>query len=111
MSPSAFVAFGIGGAGVAAGLIAGAIALDARSQVDGQCKVKSECPRAAGDDIDRMRTSASVSTVAIGIGLANVALGVGLYFGARGPRDAASPPAVSVVVSEEGAVVRVGARF
>jgi hypothetical protein len=111
-SSSAFVAFGVGAAGVTAGLIAGAIALEARSQVDAQCEVKSECPRAAGDDIDRMRTSAGVSTVAIGIGLANVALGVGLYFGARGPGDApAVAPMVSLVVSEQGAVVRVGACF
>ncbi len=112
-SPSAYVAFGLGAAGVTAGLVSGAIALEARSEVDARCEVKNLCPRAADAAIDRMRTSAAISTVGIGIGLANVALGVGLYFGARGPGDspAAAPPMLSLVVSEHGAVVRVGARF
>jgi len=68
-----YVALGVGGAGVVVGSIFGVMALSKKSSLDDTCKVKSDCPPTAQNDIDALHTDATVSTVGFvvgGIGLA-----------------------------------------
>ncbi|MEI9942001.1 MAG: hypothetical protein WDO69_32715 [Pseudomonadota bacterium] len=64
----AFVAFGIGAAGLVAGSITGALALGKAS----------DCPNKVCEnqaDLDSARTMATVSTISFGVGIAGVAVG------------------------------------
>ena len=97
----------VGGAGVVAlgvGGYFGFHALSQKSDADSACGgQKSQCPTpsktaAAQADLDSARTSATLSTVALGVGI--VAVGVGAYLIVRGgpPSDAASAPAADLRV-------------
>jgi hypothetical protein len=70
-----FVLIGAGAAGVAVGSIFGALALGKRSNLDGACNPKSNCPLESQPDIDSLHTFATVSTVGFVVG------GVGLATG------------------------------
>jgi len=60
---AAYVAWGLGGTGVLVGVIAGAIALDRRSELDDRCPQRAACPTDAEDDIALMQSASDVSTV------------------------------------------------
>lgn len=82
-----FAAFGVGAAGVGLGAVTGALALGAKSTLDGECATKSTCPAAAQPDIDRLHTMSTLSTIGfIGGGLG---LGAGVLLLVLRP---ASPP-------------------
>jgi hypothetical protein len=71
-----YVALGIGGAGVVVGSIFGGLALGKKSSLDDACKVKSNCPANAQDDIDALHTDATVSTVGFVVGGVGLAAGL-----------------------------------
>jgi hypothetical protein len=78
-SPSrapAYVALGLGGAGLVTGAVAGIIALGAASTTHDHCPT-GVCPSQADvDTAERAKTMSVVSTVGFGVGLAATAFGV-----------------------------------
>ncbi len=84
----AYVAVGIGGAGIAAGAAFGLVTLSKTSSLDKRCPTRSTCPASAQSDIDLSKMTAWTSTIAFGVGAA--VLLPGLYFALRG--EASGPP-------------------
>ncbi len=60
---AAFVAFGVGGAGLAVGLVAGAVALGKKGDLDEVCQDGGGCPASSGEALDGYRSAGIVSTV------------------------------------------------
>ncbi len=81
----AYVAFGIGAAGIAAGSVFGAVTLSKTSALDKTCPTRATCPVSAQSAIDASKTTAWASTVSFGVGAA--ALLAGLYFALRDHRS------------------------
>jgi hypothetical protein len=87
----AYVALGVGGAGVVVTAVFGILALGDRSSLRGECGTSGKsCPARARGDINSMHSSSIVSDV--GIGFAVVGLGVGgaLLLWPRADRHASS---------------------
>ena len=78
----AYVAFGVGGAGILVGSIAGIVALSKA----GDCPNKT-CPTQS--DLDSAKSTATVSTIGFGVGIVGVALGAILL--ATGNKTEAPP--------------------
>jgi hypothetical protein len=70
----AYVALGIGGAGLVVGGITGFLALGKKGDLEG-C-VKDACPSSQRDTLDSARTMATVSTVGFAVGFVGVGVGV-----------------------------------
>ena len=70
-----YVGFGVGGAGLAVGSIAGLMVLSKASDLESMCE-GSRCPPAAQDDISSGQSLAIASNVGFALGLAGVAVGV-----------------------------------
>lgn len=87
----AYLGFGLGAAGLAAGSVTGVLALSRASDAEAQCSA-GRCPPAARDEIDASNTFADVSTVSFGVGLAGLALGVLVVVMDDGPPEQASLP-------------------
>jgi hypothetical protein len=80
----AFVAFGIGGAGLAVGAVFGLLALGTKSTLDNACPNKV-CPNGASQsDIDQLSSRATVSSVGFGVGVLGLAVGAVLLVTAHG---------------------------
>ncbi|MBN2192428.1 MAG: hypothetical protein JW751_06395 [Polyangiaceae bacterium] len=86
-----YVLIGAGSAGVIVGGIFGGRAMSKRSQLDADCESKG-CPESSQDDIDAMKTSATLSTVGFGAGLGMAVLGAVLVVTSR-PRGTPNEPA------------------
>jgi hypothetical protein len=81
-------AFGLGGAGIALGVIAGIVADNKHGALEKAC-TGNNCPSTAQGDLDSFHTMRTVSTVGYVIGLVGVAAGLVLWLTApKGPRDA-----------------------
>jgi hypothetical protein len=74
----AYVAFGIGAAGIATGSVFGMVTLSKTASLDRLCPTRSTCPASAQSEIDTSKRTALTSSIAYGIG--GAALLVGLYF-------------------------------
>ncbi len=74
--PWAWIALGVGGAGLATGVAAGLIMLDKRSTLDEVCT--PTCPESSQDDLDGFRTARTVSFIGYGVGIVGVGLGATL---------------------------------
>ncbi len=70
---AAWVAFGVGGAGLGFGAVTGFMMLDAQGKLEDQCGIT--CPASASDDLARFRTTRTLSSVGYGVGLVGVAVG------------------------------------
>ncbi len=70
----AFVAFGVGGVGLAIGTVFGVLALSTKSTLDGACTNKT-CPASSQSDIDSLKSKSTISTVGLGVGLVGAAAG------------------------------------
>lgn len=70
----AFVALGVGGAGLLVGGITGFLALGKKSDLEG-C-VSERCPSSQKDTLDSARSMATVSTVGFAVGFVGVGVGV-----------------------------------
>lgn len=73
----AYVAFGVGGAGLVVGTVAGLLTLNAKSTLDEECPNDS-CPPAEQDTLDRYRTYGTISALGFGVGVAGIATGTTL---------------------------------
>ncbi len=71
----AYGLLGVGVAGVAVGTVTGVMALGKKSDIDGKCPDKSNCPTSVQSDIDSGKTLGLVSTIGFIVG------GVGLVGG------------------------------
>ncbi len=77
----AYVAFGVGGAGLILGSVSGVLMLKARADLDSSCGADRICPsNTANFDGDRSayRTFGTLTAVGFGVGLAGA--GIGTYF-------------------------------
>ena len=74
--PWAWIALGVGGAGLVTGVAAGLVMLDKRSSLDEVCT--PTCPESSQDDLDGFRTARTVSFIGYGIGIVGVGLGATL---------------------------------
>ncbi len=70
-----YIAFGVGGAGIAAGVVTGLLAMGAKSSAQGGC-VDGRCPPATWGDVDSAHSFATISTVAFIVGGVGVGAGV-----------------------------------
>lgn len=70
---AAYVALGVGGAGLLVGGITGFLALSKKSDLDCQ---GTHCPPSQNDKLDSAKSMATVSTVGFGVGIVGVGLGV-----------------------------------
>jgi hypothetical protein len=70
----AFVAFGVGAAGLVVGTVFGVLALSTKSTLDGEC-VNKACPSNSQPDINALGTRATVSSVGFGVGIVGVVVG------------------------------------
>ena len=85
----AYVAGGIGLAGIVVGAVTGVLVLDRKATVDDQCNVNHVCSKEGKEAADSGQTLAAVSTIAFGVGLAGIATGVTLILTAPDNRGRA----------------------
>jgi hypothetical protein len=91
----AYVAWGVGVAGVGVGTAFGVMAMKGKHDLDGQC-ANNSCPPSSGDAVDSAKQKGNISTIAFAVGGAGLVLGTVLYFtiGSSSSDDAhASAPA------------------
>jgi hypothetical protein len=88
----AYVAFGVGGAGLVVTAVFGAVALENKSNLNGECSTgHGSCPASAQGNINSFRTNALVSDIGLGVGVVGLALGGVLLLVNRG-ESSATPP-------------------
>jgi len=88
----AYIALGVGGAGVVVTAAFGALALGNKSTLNGDCTAgHSTCPGSAQSEINSFRTNAIVSDIGLGIGVVGVGVGGLLLLTNRGESGAPSP--------------------
>lgn len=80
-----FVSLGIGGAGLATGIVSGVVMLDAKSSLDVECS--PVCPPAATDEISRFRTARVVSAIGYGVGIVGIGVGAAILLLSPGARE------------------------
>ena len=97
-----WVSLGVGTAGVATGVVAGAMMLSAKSDLDAACT--PICPESASSDLSRFRTTRVVSTVGYGVGIAGLAVGTALLLLAPKTREHSTQTAFVPWFSSSGAV-------
>lgn len=111
-SPShvpAYIAFGIGIAGVGVGTVTGILALSKKSSLDTACgPSKTGCPSSSQSDIDSAKTMGTISTVGFIVGGVGVAAGVVLLL-TEGSSSSASATVGSVHVTPDIGAGFVGA--
>lgn len=84
----AYVAFGVGGAGLAVGAVFGLLALGKKGDLDDSCKDKV-CPsNAQQDTIDSGKTLGTVSTIGFAVGIVGAGVGMVLLLTSRSPSTA-----------------------
>jgi hypothetical protein len=90
----AFVALGVGGAGIVVGSVFGVLALGTKSTLDGACPNKS-CPASAKNDIDSLSTQALLSNIGFAVGAVGAVTGVVLlvtsHHGSERPEATRAP--------------------
>ncbi|MEO7328094.1 MAG: hypothetical protein ABI193_05925 [Minicystis sp.] len=99
-SPLFYVGLGVGGAGLLAGAITGALSLSRTAAIKRQCPTLTTCPPALQGDIDAANTLANVSNAGFAVAVAGAALAVvGLVIS---PRARAAPALVVELRSGAG---------
>jgi hypothetical protein len=71
----AYVALGVGGAGLVAGTIFGVIALGAKGSLDDYAGCPSACPAAQRSRVDSLHTDELLADVGLGVGVVGAAVG------------------------------------
>jgi hypothetical protein len=84
-----YVLLGVGGVGLVVGSAFGVMAMGKKSSLDGACTGgKASCPATSQSDIDSMKSSATISTVGVGVGAAALVVGVILLATSGGGKEA-----------------------
>lgn len=86
----AYVALGVGGAGLLVGGVTGFMALGKKSDLEG-CQDK-KCPSSESDKLDSAKSLATVSTVGFAVGFVGVGAGIVLLLTGNSSSSAASSP-------------------
>lgn len=76
VNPITYVAFGVGGAGLAVGAVTGILFLSEKSKLDSTCPAKDACP--PGTDTGPFYTYSYVSGISLVVGLAGAGTGIAL---------------------------------
>lgn len=109
-SPLLWVGLGVGGAGLVAGAVGGALSLARTASIKRQCPTLTTCPPSLQGDIDAANTLANVSNVGFGVAAAGAVIAVvGLVVSGK-PRPA---PALRVLLTPVagGAALGAAGRF
>jgi hypothetical protein len=90
---AAYVAYGIGGAALAAGGVLGYLTMKRHEELQGSCPA-DVCSSQRQADLDSAKQLGNFSTIGVGVGAAGIALGTILLFtnGSSGDADHASKP-------------------
>jgi hypothetical protein len=103
----AWVAFGVGGAGLVVGTVFGVIALNDASDLKGQAGCPSSCPRSAQPQIDALHGHQWASDIGLGVGVVGAAVGAVFLLSSRAPEK----PTSSVGLDLGPAFMRLRGRF
>jgi len=87
----AYVAFGIGGAGLVAGAVTGGLALGKRSELASACTPSGDCRSNQKNVLSSYHTLGTISGVGFGLGVAGVGAGIALLLLDRGGAPPPSP--------------------
>jgi hypothetical protein len=98
----AFVAFGVGGAGLVLGSIFGAMALGDAGNLRSQSGCPSNCPTSAQPQIGSLHAAQWISDIGLGLGVVGLGVGAALWFTSHGPE---APPTASLRVDVGPGVV------
>ncbi len=111
-SPLLYVGLGVGGAGLLAGAITGALSLARTASIKRRCPTLTTCPPSLQGDIDAATTLANVSNAGFGVAVAGAALAVvGLVISGK-PRSAPAPALFPLLTPvAQGAIGGLGGRF
>jgi len=90
-----YIALGVGGAGLVAGSVTGALALGKRSDLSSQCP-RSECPPSAAQSLNDYRLFGTISGVGFVVGA--IGIGTGLVLLLTSPSSEESPPTAGLQV-------------
>lgn len=93
-----WVAFGVGGVGLIAGGILGAVAVSKKSKLDDACPTANTCSPKSDSDIASLKTTANLSTVGFVIGAIGVGVGAVLLFTTKKSDAVARGPSASAYV-------------
>lgn len=108
-SPLVYAGFGVGGAGLVVGAIAGGLSLSAASAAKKVCAADGSCAASAQPDLDLSLTMANISNVGFALGFVGAAVGVvGLVISPRAGAASQPPPPVGAVLVplSSGAAIR-----
>lgn len=106
----AYVAGGVGAAGVVVGSITGLLAISHKNAAASDC-VDGECPPATWDDLDKARTLATVSTMGFVVGIVGLAAGASALLLRDEPPGAQRSVRLTPDVGPRGGSLTVSGRF
>jgi hypothetical protein len=106
----AYVAGGVGAAGIVVGSIAGLLAISHKNAAATDC-VDGECPPSTWDDLDSARSLATVSTVGFVVGIVGLAAGASALLLREEPKAAKRVVRVTPDLGPRGASLTVSGRF
>ena len=101
VSPIAFVGFGVAVVGIGVGTTFGILALGTKSDLDARCPDRV-CPVDARDKGDTLSTQATVSTIALGVGVLGAAIGTYFLLAGGSPAKASTSAAIAPYFSGSG---------
>jgi hypothetical protein len=106
-----WLSLGLGGAGLATGLIAGFIMLDEKSKLDGVCT--ETCPSESEDDLAAFRSARTVSFIGYGVGIVGLGAGALLLLTAprAEPERGALSPCVALSLTPAGVGIAASGRL
>ena len=82
----AYVAFGVGGVGLAVGSVFGVLALSSKSSLDSACTSAKICPPSSQSNIDSLHSNSIASTIGFGAMVVSAGVGTYLFFSASPPK-------------------------
>jgi hypothetical protein len=89
----AYLAYGLGAAGLGVGIGFGLAAMSAKNDLDGSCK-DNLCPPDEQDRLDSAKLKGTISTIGFAVGGAGVALGTILILASSSSDSGSSTPAL-----------------
>jgi hypothetical protein len=98
----AYVALGIGGAGLLVGTITGVIAIGKAGDLKNKCNSDKQCDPSLQSDVDSYKSIGGISTIAFIVGGVGVATGAVLYLTAAPKKEAPTAAWISPYVSGTG---------